>query len=193
MPRITKQMQLDESALAQPGPDNYRCQHCLLYRQSHDPFKEPRMGMGNTFVVSSSPIDGDDALAHDIRKRIGLHDLGASYALPVKCYPYHRKITAEQLRMCHPFVLREVMYWNPTHVLAMGATAVAQLIGAASIKSVIGSALRLGESSLTVTYDVSAALAGKPEFLASIARHVHRMTHGLTRALPEFPGWRRAK
>lgn len=193
--RVTKQMHLDGSAIAEPGPDNYRCQQCQLHLQSKDPFHVPGKS-SSTVIVSSSPIDIASQLWYDIRlvmfKKTGLSDKTVTYMTPTLCTPYKKKVTALQLRMCEPFVASVIHGQKPKRVIAMGVNSVKQLVDSkASIRGLIGSTLDYQGVPLYATYDPSAALADKPEFLVSIQRHLYRIMHGLTNLLPTFPGWKR--
>lgn len=195
MTRITKQMHLDGSAIEEPGPDNYRCQQCQLHLQSRDPFHVPDKS-NRTVIVSSSPIDIASQLWYDIRllifKDTGLTDKNVTYMTPTLCTPYRKKVTALQLRMCEPFIVSTIHNQKPKRVIAMGVNSVKQLVDSkASIRGLIGSKLDYQGVPLYVTYDPSAALADKPEFLVSIQHHLYRIMTGLTNLLPKFPGWKK--
>lgn len=140
-------------------------------------------------VVSSNILD---ERMKDIRKRLGLEKLKPVYVPVVLCYPYHRTVKAEKMELCRPFVLQAIAAAQPKRILLMGANAVKQLYGKVSIRSLIGAELATADGvPITVTYDPSAALAGKPEYLVSIRKHIERMVAGLATALPPFPGWKK--
>lgn len=197
-PRITNQVRLDAAAISPPGPDNYRCQQCQLYQKSHQPFSDwpPEGQRGATAILTSSPLDTGDQLWYDIRHTLfegtGLTDDNVVFVKPTLCVPYTRKITAKQLRLCQSFIDNSLSELQPVRVLAMGANAVKQVAGEkATIKALLGASLVWRETPLFITYDPTMALAGLPATLLSIRGHILRMMHGLTKALPDFPGWKK--
>lgn len=150
-----------------------------------------------TIVVASAPLGIASQLWFDIRQRLfagtGLvMNKNLLIVPPTLCMPYHHTLTAAQLQWCRPFIEYLFTQRTPTRILAMGVSAMRQVMdGESSIRSMIGRDAQWGETPLFITYDPASALKGKPEFLVSIRQHIVRMVHGLSVALPTFPGWRK--
>ena len=198
--RITKAVMMASGAVTPPGPDNYRCQQCQLFNKTSAPFSDypPEGPREATVIISTSPLASDDMFWYDVRHSLfadtGLDDENTVFLNPTLCTPYDRHVTAQQLRLCQPFIDNSLSELQPKRVMAMGANAVKQIAGdKATIKSLIGTELNWRGVPASVTYDPTMALGDKPETLVSIHNHIMRMVHGLKRKLPDFPGWRKPK